>query len=135
MTHRIKSVLELETVASDWLQKYPEPTVCLLKGEMGTGKTTFVKAICNALKVEEQVTSPTFSLVNEYVAIDELKIFHFDLYRLKNEEELYDIGFEEYLDRNAYVFIEWPEIAGQFFLTNTPSVKIQLENDFRLITF
>ncbi len=135
MNYSIKTVFELETVALEWLERHPNPCVCLLNGEMGAGKTTFVKAICNALNIHEPVTSPTFSLVNEYESSSDQKVFHFDLYRLKSEEELYDIGFEEYLDQKAYVFIEWPEIASTFFLPNTAKVKIQLENEHRLISF
>ena len=77
-------------------------------GELGAGKTTLVKAFCEALKVEDAVKSPTFSLVNEYQGMSE-RVFHFDFYRIKGITEAYDLGFEEYLDSGAWCFIEWPE--------------------------
>ena len=135
MVHRVKDVSELDKVALSWLNSHPEPTACLLKGDMGSGKTTFIKAICNALNVTDQVTSPTFSLVNEYEGTEGHRVFHFDLYRLKSEEELFDIGFEEYLSQKAYVFIEWPDLATNFFITNTPIVRIHIENGVRIISF
>jgi len=77
---------------------------------MGSGKTTLIKAICKQLGVEESdISSPTFSLVNEYIGND-CKIYHFDLYRIEQEEELFQIGIEEYLDSDHYLFIEWPEL-------------------------
>jgi len=79
-------------------------------GEIGAGKTTFIQRICQQLGVEEAVTSPTFSLVNEYTNTKGDTIYHIDLYRLKNEEEAINIGIEEYLDRATYCFIEWPRI-------------------------
>ena len=86
----------------------------LFKAEMGVGKTTLVKALLKALYCEDIVSSPTFSLVNEYKAHGEI-IYHFDLYRLNDESELYDFGFEDYLNVNAYLFIEWPELAKPMF--------------------
>lgn len=89
-----------------------------LKGNLGTGKTQFVKGICEHFKVEEVVNSPTFIIVNEYNGTDAvgsaIKIFHFDLYRLKNAEELEIIGFEEYLKDDCIVLIEWPEFAEEY---------------------
>jgi tRNA threonylcarbamoyladenosine biosynthesis protein TsaE len=88
--------------------------IWLFDGEMGTGKTTLIKAVCRNLGVsEEQMSSPTFSIVNEYTGKDGL-IYHFDLYRLKHIGELFDIGFEEYLDSGNYCLIEWPELAKSF---------------------
>jgi tRNA threonylcarbamoyladenosine biosynthesis protein TsaE len=81
---------------------------------MGSGKTTLIKAICRQLGVDEsQMSSPTFSIANEYQGIKS-KIYHFDLYRVKSEEELFQIGFEEYIDSGCYCFIEWPELAKLF---------------------
>lgn len=83
--------------------------VILFNGEMGVGKTTFIKALCKELGVEESTSSPTFSLVNEYKTVNGEAIYHFDVYRLKNEEEAYDLGMDEYLYSNAWNFIEWAE--------------------------
>ncbi|RAK07087.1 tRNA threonylcarbamoyladenosine biosynthesis protein TsaE [Halanaerobium saccharolyticum] len=85
------------------------PTLVLLKGELGTGKTLIIKAAVSALGYQGDVTSPTFNLVQEYQA--EVEIIHMDLYRLNSSDELLDIGFEDYLNRNAVIFIEWPELA------------------------
>lgn len=88
--------------------------IWLFDGEMGTGKTTLIKAICKNLGVDEkQMSSPTFAIVNEYQG-DSSKIFHFDLYRLKHLGELLDIGFDEYISSGNYCFIEWPEQARNF---------------------
>lgn len=83
--------------------------VILFNGEMGVGKTTFIKSLCTALGVEEATSSPTFSLVNEYQTHDGNLIYHFDVYRLKNENEAYDMGMDEYLYSGAWNFIEWAE--------------------------
>ena len=78
-------------------------------GEMGVGKTTLIKALSLQLGVSDIVSSPTFSIVNEYQADENIQIYHFDFYRIKDEEEVFDIGYEEYFFSNAYCFIEWPE--------------------------
>lgn len=85
------------------------PTLILLKGELGTGKTLITKAVASTLGYQGDVTSPTFNLVQEYQS--EIEIIHMDLYRLDRTEELIEIGFEEYLNRDALIFIEWPELA------------------------
>ncbi len=83
--------------------------VILFNGEMGVGKTTFIKALCTELGVTEATSSPTFSLVNEYEASNGALIYHFDVYRLKNETEAYDMGMDEYLHSGEWNFIEWAE--------------------------
>ncbi len=88
--------------------------IWLFDGEMGSGKTTLIKAICRQLGVnEKEMSSPTYGIVNEYPG-DDMKIFHFDLYRVEHIGELFDIGFEEYLDSGNYCFIEWPELVKSF---------------------
>jgi tRNA threonylcarbamoyladenosine biosynthesis protein TsaE len=89
---------------------FPSTRIFLLEGDLGTGKTTFVKAFCEVLGIGEAVSSPTFNIVHEYRG-DLARVYHFDLYRIKNVDELEEIGFAEYLDNDAYVFIEWPELA------------------------
>lgn len=88
--------------------------VFLFNAPMGAGKTTFIKAICHFLGVIDTMSSPTYSIVNEYDTGDKFKIYHFDLYRLRSAEELFDIGFEDYLNSPNYIFIEWPEMAMPF---------------------
>ena len=81
----------------------------LFRGEMGVGKTTLIKEICNTLGIKDRVSSPTFSLVNEYHTTRNEVVFHFDFYRISNEEEALDMGIEEYLYQNNWCLIEWPE--------------------------
>ncbi len=135
MNLRVHSLIDLESTAVKWVEQNSEPCVCLISGDMGAGKTTLVKLICQKLGVDESVSSPTFSLVNEYQTTSGNLVYHFDLYRLKDEEELFDLGFEEYLDRGAYVFIEWPEIGSSFFLGSEKNISITIEGDSRLIEF
>lgn len=93
-------------------------------GEMGAGKTTFIKAVCRALGVTDNITSPTFALVNEYLDKNGSPIYHFDCYRLKSIAEAYDIGAEEYLYSNQVCFIEWPEKIEEMLPLNRVVVSI-----------
>lgn len=104
-------------------------TIFLLEGDLGAGKTTLVQSMCSFLGVEESVTSPTFSLVNEYASPDFGAINHMDLYRLEKEEDLVQIGLEEYLDSGNLCFIEWPEIAAKKFDLPYIRIKITLGSD------
>lgn len=101
---------EMQDVARALLEDFPEGGHFAIYGEMGAGKTTLMQGVCKALKITF-AGSPTFSLVNEYTLHNGRKLYHFDLYRLSNIDELNAIGFEEYLETGAYVFIEWPQIA------------------------
>jgi tRNA threonylcarbamoyladenosine biosynthesis protein TsaE len=109
-TIEVRELAELTAAAKRIIAAYPQPTIFALHGKMGAGKTTLVNALCRELGAQK-TASPTFSLVNEYEGNNGVRIFHFDLYRLNRSEEAMDIGFEDYLDRNAYVFIEWPELV------------------------
>lgn len=124
---------ELDKVARAFVAAFPLPQTFVVSGEMGAGKTTFIKKICELLGTD-MASSPTFSLVNEYVTDKGVKIFHFDLYRVKSLEEALDFGFEEYLEQGAYVFIEWPEVVmpllGEFH-----KVQISDSNNVRIIEF
>ena len=90
-----------------------DKNVILLDAPMGSGKTTLISAIARELGVVDEISSPTFGLVNEYQGTNK-KVFHFDLYRINAPVELYDIGFEDYLDQDALIFIEWPQVAMSF---------------------
>lgn len=105
--------------------------VFLFTAPMGSGKTTFIKALCRCLGVSDAMSSPTYSIVNEYHAGIE-KVFHFDLYRLRSPEELFELGFEEYLFSGNYVFIEWPEAAMPFLNTHL-TIIIQVEGNNRYL--
>lgn len=104
----------------------------IFKAEMGTGKTTLIKQLVKALGCEDEVSSPTFSIVNEYESLTST-IYHFDLYRIEEETELYDFGIETYLDSDAYIFVEWPELL-EPLLDNYTEVSIYTnENQDRVL--
>lgn len=103
-------------------------------GAMGSGKTTIIKAICEALGVIDIVTSPTFTIVNEYKTPDGKSIYHIDFYRIKKTEEVFDFGIEEYFDANSYCFMEWPELIEGILPPDTVSVRISVdENEQRIL--
>jgi tRNA threonylcarbamoyladenosine biosynthesis protein TsaE len=105
-------------------------------GDMGVGKTTFIKSICKALDAPGIVTSPTFALVNQYNRLCGGKIYHFDFYRINKWQEVFDFGCEEYFASGDYCFVEWPEKAEIALPTNICRVKItELESGKRLISF
>lgn len=108
--------------------------IWLFKGEMGAGKTTLIKSICRTLGVTSEMSSPTFSIVNEYKTQNQQSIYHFDLYRLKNPIELRDIGFEEYLHSGNHCFIEWPEMAKDFLEESVMTIQIIAKDHLREIT-
>ncbi len=116
------TIEELPKVAKEILNA--DKSNCLLfYGDLGAGKTTLIKEIVKQLGSTDRVSSPTFSLVNQYEA-KENTIFHFDFYRIEDEEEAYDIGFEEYLDTNAYKLIEWPEKIKNLLPENCTEIEI-----------
>lgn len=132
---KINTLRDLKEAAIQFIQLMGENRVFAFYGEMGAGKTTFIKAICIELGVNENITSPTFALVNEYISKDNRSIYHFDCYRLKNIREAYDFGADEYFFSGNICFIEWPEKIEDLLPTDTVSVTIQvLENDSRVIT-
>lgn len=105
----------------------------IFKAEMGTGKTTLIKKIVEALGSEDDVSSPTFSIVNEYVGLKN-NIYHFDLYRIETEEELYDFGIETYIDSDHYVLVEWPELLESLLDNDFTEISIQInENQERVL--
>ena len=98
--------------------------VLLFYGEIGNGKTTLIKALCKALGVSDPVTSPTFSIVNEYLGTQNTLLYHFDCYRIEEEEEILDIGFDQYLENGDWIFIEWPQKIENLLTTNSQEIKI-----------
>ena len=131
MELKINSLEEIGAVAEEFVRlAMQEDTVFAFNGQMGAGKTTFIKALCEALGVSETVTSPTFAIVNEYRSDEtgEL-IYHFDFYRIKKLEEAYDMGCEDYFYSGAVCLIEWPELVEDFLPGNTVWVDIKVNDD------
>lgn len=131
----VKTLSDWDNAATELLGYCKNKKVFAFYGEMGTGKTTFIQRICKALGAKTKVVSPTFALVNEYsggnlsTPRSPLRIFHFDLYRLRNFEELLAMGVTEYFDSGDYCFIEWAELAEKVLPEETVSVFIELFND------
>ena len=127
----------LPQAAHEFLAAMDDRTVFAFRGEMGAGKTTFIKAICEALGVEDEVNSPTFAIVNEYRSETTAElIYHFDCYRLKKVEEALDFGFEDYMESSALCFIEWPDIVEDLLPGDVVEVSIKVEEDgTRVITW
>jgi len=118
---------DLPTLAKDIMESYSGETFFAFRGELGAGKTTLIKNICTFLGVKEAVSSPTFSLVNEYVYHKDQVIYHFDFYRIESEEEAYDIGFEDYLLNGNLCLIEWPEKIESLLPENRVEIKIEAQ--------
>jgi tRNA threonylcarbamoyladenosine biosynthesis protein TsaE len=124
----IPSISELSSAAESILNFSDSNKILLFYGDMGAGKTTLIKAICERLGVTDMVTSPTFSIVNEYVGAEN-KIYHFDFYRLKNQAEALDMGYEEYFYSDAWCFIEWPEKIPDLLPESFVSINIKMMAD------
>ena len=126
---------EIDNAAKSFLQFTAPGRVFAFYGEMGTGKTTFILAVCKELKVNDQMGSPTYSIINQYQTNQTGMIYHMDLYRLKNEEEAIQAGIEDCLYSGNYCFIEWPERAAGILPDHTVAVSISsLNNDTRKLT-
>jgi tRNA threonylcarbamoyladenosine biosynthesis protein TsaE len=133
-SYTCRSLPELRAIAEDILSKVPEPQVFALYGVMGSGKTTLIKEFCASLGVIDTVTSPTFSLVNEYRTAGSGPVYHFDVYRIKKTEEVMDIGYETYFFSGNYVFVEWPELIDELLPEKHVYIKIrELDNGNREI--
>lgn len=133
----IKDLDHIREAAREFISKMGEGSVFAFYGSMGAGKTTFVKAICEELGVEDVITSPTFAIVNEYRSdsTGEL-IYHFDFYRIKKLEEVYDMGYEDYFYSGALCFIEWPELIEELLPEDAVRVTIkEIEDGCRLVVF
>jgi len=131
----VKNINELDVAAKKLIAFAGDEKIFLLYGDMGAGKTTFIQAVCKTLGVNEPVTSPTFSIVNEYSG-PESKIYHFDFYRLKKQDEALDMGYEEYFYSGNYCFIEWPEKIPDLLPEHYIRADIRiLSNNDRMLTF
>lgn len=127
---------DLDKVARTLLNAYPQERVFGFYGEMGTGKTTLIKAICRILGVRDITSSPTFAIINEYWTDEGQPVYHFDFYRIKEPEEASRVGFEEYLYGNVYCLIEWPEKVESILQQDFIPVHIErVDDNTRLFTF
>lgn len=134
MNIQFNSTLQLPDVAQQLLAAFPEERFFAFFGKMGVGKTTLIKALCAQLGVEDNVCSPTFAIVNSYTTSEGDPVYHFDFYRLKNTDEAYDIGYEEYFYSGEYCFTEWTEKITELLPPQYVRVEITEENEIRTLT-
>lgn len=121
---------EIREVAHRFLDAMDDRTVFAFRGTMGAGKTTFIKALCEELGVQDVINSPTFAIVNEYGPTDDGRlIYHFDFYRINKPEEAYDFGYEDYIYSDALCFIEWPEKIEELLPPDTVNVYLEEQPD------
>ena len=130
---KIENLENIREAAREFISQIGEHTVFAFFGKMGAGKTTFIKAVCEELGVEDVITSPTFAIVNEYTSPSErsggVPIYHFDFYRIKKLEEVYDMGYEDYFYSGALCFIEWPELIEELLPEDAVRVTIEENPD------
>jgi tRNA threonylcarbamoyladenosine biosynthesis protein TsaE len=134
LTLEIESLQQIDTVARDFLEVLKGHKKFAFTGAMGSGKTTFINAVCRKLGAVHGVTSPTFALVNEYRTLSDECIYHFDLYRILTVEEMYDLGYEEYFFSDAWCFVEWAEKAEEILTEEFIHVNIKADvNNKRIL--
>ena len=132
MEIKIQDIDHIREAAREFIEHIGEHRVFAFYGKMGAGKTTFVKAICEELGVDDVITSPTFAIINEYttahqpsdISLQTSTIYHFDFYRIKKLEEVYDMGYEDYFYSGALCFIEWPELIEDILPDDAVKVDI-----------
>ncbi len=125
MEIKITSLDNIHEVARQFIAAMGDNTVFAFYGKMGAGKTTFIKAVCECLGVTDVINSPTFAIVNEYRSESGELIYHFDFYRIKKLEEVYDMGYEDYFYSGALCFIEWPELVEELLPADAVKVSIK----------
>lgn len=134
-----KGLASIHEAARKFIAAMGDDTIFAFYGKMGAGKTTFIKAICEEMGIEDVVTSPTFAIVNEYTVTRPTEVYgsdhigdsvyHFDFYRIKKQEEVYDIGYEDYIDSGCPCFMEWPELIEELLPYDTVKVTIEEQED------
>ena len=135
MEIKINDLDHIRETAREFIDNMGNRKVFAFYGKMGAGKTTFIKAVCEELGVEDVITSPTFAIINEYSGKDDT-IYHFDFYRIKKLEEVYDMGYEDYLYSGALCFIEWPELIEEVLPEDAVKVQIiEKEDGTRAVLF
>jgi tRNA threonylcarbamoyladenosine biosynthesis protein TsaE len=134
MNFIVNDIFELPGIADTLIRSYPGSRIFAFYGKMGAGKTTFIKEICHTLGATDVVQSPSFAIINEYKTTQGQSLYHFDFYRIRKIEEVYDIGYEDYLYSGNYCFLEWPELIEPLLPDDVVKVTITGE-DQRLIEF
>ena len=129
MEIQIPTLEALPAAAKQFADVMGDRKIFAFYGQMGAGKTTFIKAICAQLGVRDDITSPTFAIINEYTDGNGMPVYHFDFYRIKKLEEVYDMGYEEYFYGGAVCFIEWPELIKDLLPDETVKVSIRENAD------
>lgn len=129
MKIKIDSLDNIHAAAKQFVDNMGTSKVFAFYGKMGAGKTTFIKAICEVFGMDDVITSPTFAIVNEYTAASGTPIYHFDFYRIKKIEEVYDMGYEDYFYSNNLCFLEWPELIENLLPGDAVRVTIREEED------
>lgn len=135
MKIRINSLDTIHEAAKEFIKGMGDGKVFAFYGKMGAGKTTFIKALCEVLGVKDVITSPTFAIINEYTDGNDNPIYHFDFYRIKKLEEVYDMGYEDYFYSGNLCLLEWPELVEDVLPENVIKVTIEEQPDgSRLLT-
>ena len=129
MEIRIQSLDTIDQAAATFVEAMGNNTVFAFRGEMGAGKTTFIKAICEKLGIEDTINSPTFAIVNEYRSNSGELVYHFDFYRINKIEEVFDFGYEDYFYSGSICFIEWPEKIESLLPHDVVNVSITEQED------
>ncbi|MDD2381722.1 MAG: tRNA (adenosine(37)-N6)-threonylcarbamoyltransferase complex ATPase subunit type 1 TsaE [Mariniphaga sp.] len=126
---KVNTIDTLDRVAKELVEQFSSQRIFAFYGKMGAGKTTFIQALCRILGSTDRVTSPTFAIINEYNSGDGSSIYHFDFYRIKDMEEAFDLGYEDYFYSGCYCLIEWPEKIEQLLPQHYVEVKIDVLAD------
>ena len=135
MEIRINSLDTIHEAAKEFIKGMGDGKVFAFYGKMGAGKTSFIKALCEVLGVKDVITSPTFAIINEYTDGNDNPIYHFDFYRIKKLEEVYDMGYEDYFYSGNLCLLEWPELVEDVLPENVIKVTIEEQPDgSRLLT-
>ena len=129
----VNCISELNELSQSIINRIGDKDIICFYGEMGVGKTTLIKVLCEKLGVKDNVSSPTFSIVNEYILSEDQSIFHFDFYRMEKEEEAFDMGYEDYFYNGDLCLIEWPEKVKSIIPEDIMRIDITKNKDQRII--